>query len=60
MNNQREQNMKQNIRNDKYQTYLFQLISAQTWHVNGALPTLKCDQNTLLSEGLGHGDVEAH
>ncbi len=60
MKNQREQNMKQNVRNDKYQASLFQLISAQTWHVNGALPTLKCNQNTLPSKLLYQGDIEAY
>ncbi len=44
----------------EYQTYLLQLISVQIWHVNGALPTLECDQNTLLSEVFNLRDVEAH
>ncbi len=41
-------------------TYLFQLIPTQTWHVNGALSTLKCNQNTLPSKMLYQGDIESY
>ncbi len=36
------------------------MISAQTWHVDRALSTLKSDQNALPSKVLCQGDVEAH
>ncbi len=40
--------------------YLLKLISAQAWHVDRTLPTLKSDQNTLSSKVFNLRDVEAH
>ncbi len=48
-----------NIEQVKYQAYLVKLNSAQTWHMNRTLTTLKCSQDALTSKFLYQGDVEA-
>ncbi len=40
--------------------YLLKLISAQTWHVDRTLSTLKSDQDALSTEVVNLRDVEAH